>query len=100
MTEIEKINSFDKLEREKLCNLLQCDTSEIDRITKDVNKICKESNSVYDVVLTILQQGNNVREATLIGMLCGKYLGFNQAKEQIEEDIKQKLFDAFNNRRG
>ena len=50
--------------------------------------------------MKILQKGNNIREATLIGILCGKNLGFNQAQEQIEEDIKQKLFDAFNNNRG
>ena len=50
--------------------------------------------------MKILQQGNNVREATLIGLICGKYFGFNHAEEQIEDDIKQKLFDAFNKRRG
>ena len=50
--------------------------------------------------MKILLQGHNVREATLIALMCGKYFGFNQAEEQIEEDIKHKLFDAFNNRRG
>ena len=32
--------------------------------------------------------------------LNGKYFGFNHAEEQIEDDIKQKLIDAFNKRRG
>jgi hypothetical protein len=49
--------------------------------------------------MRILQQGHNLREATLISLICGKYFGYNQAEEQIEEDIKQKLFDEFNNRR-
>ena len=49
--------------------------------------------------MKILQQGHNVREATLISLLCGKYFGFDRAQEKIEEDIKQKLFDAFNNKR-
>ena len=99
MTVINRINTFDKFEKEKLCNLLQCDPSEIDKITRNADKIYEESDSVYDLVLKILQQGYNLREATLIGMLCGKRLGLNQAQEQIEEDIKQRLFDAFNNRR-
>ena len=66
----------------------------------NAEKIYQETDSVYDSVMKILQQGHNVREATLIALMCGKYFGFKQAEEQIEEDIKQKLFDAFNNRRG
>ena len=100
MTEINKINNLDKFETEKLCNLLQCNTLELENIISNAKKISKENDSLYDVVLSILQQGHNVREATLIGILCGKDLGFHQAQEQIEEDIKQKLFDAFNNSRG
>ena len=96
-----KTNSYlDRFEKEKLCLLLECDVSEIDSIIQNTDKIFKDSDSIYDLALKILQQGNNIREATLIGILCGKHLGFNQAQEQIEEDIKQKLLDAFNNNRG
>lgn len=98
MKEINNKNTFDKFEKEKLCNLLECTPSEIDNVKSNADKIFAENDSIYDIVLNILQQGNNVREATLIGILCGQHFGFNQAKEQIEQDIKQKLFDAFNNR--
>ena len=97
MDEINVDTNFDKLEEEKLCNLLQCTSIDIDKITEGVDKIVESSESTYEILLKILQQGNNVREATLIGMLCGKHLGYNEAKDQIEDDIKQKLFDAFNN---
>ena len=92
--------TFNKFEREKLCNLLECSPDDLDKIISSAKHTFKESETVYDSVMRILQQGHNVREATLISLICGKYFGYNQAEEQIEEDIKQKLFDAFNNRRG
>ena len=97
MTDISQTNTFEKYELDKICQLLQCDISDIDKIIDNADKIYKESESVYDIVLKILQQGHNVREATLIAMLCGKHIGFQQAKDEIEQEIKQKLFDAFNN---
>tara|TARA_B100000073_G_C23574901_1_gene509811 strand:+ start:447 stop:749 length:303 start_codon:yes stop_codon:yes gene_type:complete len=97
MTEINIDNSFDKFEKEKLCNLLQCSLSDLEKITEDIDKIVDSSTSTYEILLKILQQGNNIREATFIGILCGKYLGYNEAKDQMEDKIKQKLFDAFNN---
>ena len=99
MNDINFNPDFSKFEKEKLCNLLQCSLFELDEIIENSEKIYKETDSVYDCVMKILQQGNNVREATLIGLICGKYFGFNHAEEKIEEDIKQKLFDAFNKRR-
>ena len=92
--------TFDKFEREKLCNLLECSSDDLDKIISSAKHTFKESETVYDSVMKILQQGYNVREATLISLICGKYFGYNQAEEQIEEDIKQKLFDAFNTKRG
>ena len=92
--------TFDKFEREKLCNLLECSLDDLDKIISSAKNTFKESETVYDSVMKILQQGHNIREATLISLICGKYLGYHQAEEQIEEDIKQKLFDAFNTRRG
>ena len=100
MTDLQYTTKFDKFEREKLCNLLECSSQDLDKIISSAKHTFKESETVYDSVMKILQQGYNVREATLISLICGKYFGYNQAEEQIEEDIKQKLFDAFNNRRG
>ena len=100
MTDFNFNIELDKFEKEKLCNLLECTHSQLDLLVDNAEKIYKETDSVYDSVMKILQQGHNVREAALIALVCGKYFGFNQAEEQIEEDIKQKLFDAFNNRRG
>ena len=100
MTDFNFKNELDKFEKEKLCNLLECNSSQLDVLVDNAEKIFNETDSVYDSVMKILQQGHNVREATLIALMCGKYFGFNLAEEQIEEDIKQKLFDAFNKRRG
>ena len=100
MTDLQYTTNFDKFEREKLCNLLECSSDELDKIISSVKHTFEESETVYDSVMKILQQGHNVREAVLISLICGKYFGYNEAEEQIEEDIKQKLFDAFNSRRG
>ena len=48
-------NYLDRFEKEKLCHLLECDVLEIDNIIQNTDKIFKESNSVYDLVLKILQ---------------------------------------------
>ena len=100
MTDLQYTTKFDKFEREKLCNLLECSSDDLDKIIFSAKNTFKESETVYDSVMQILQQGHNVREATLISLICGKYFGYNQAEEQIEENVKQKLFDAFNNKRG
>ena len=100
MTDLQYITTFDKFEREKLCNLLECSSQDLDKIISSAKHTFNESETVYDSVMRILQQGYNVREATLISLICGKYFGYNQAEEQIEESLKQKLFDAFNNSRG
>ena len=100
MTDFNFNTQLDRFEKEKLCNLLECSLQDLDLLIENAEKIYNETNSVYDSIMKILQQGYNVREATLISLFCGKYFGFNQAEEQIEEDIKQKLFDAFNKRRG
>ena len=98
MTKIDYKLSFTNEEKNKFCNLLQCEISELKDILNMTNKIINESESLYEIEMKILQQGYNVREATLIGVLCGEKLGFFQAQKEMEDDIKQKLFDAFNNR--
>jgi hypothetical protein len=59
--------------------------------------ILQGHNSIYDVFLKILQQGFNIREATLSGIILGQKLGYNTAKIEMEEEIKDKLYNAFKN---
>ncbi len=99
MKKIEINKSFTHFEKEKLCNLLECNIDELNILNEKSSLVFNESKSLYDILLKILQQGNNVREATLIGLLCGKLIGFNEAEERIEEEIKEKLFAAFKNNR-
>ena len=100
MTDLQYTTTFDKFEEEKLCNLLECSSDDLDKLISSAKNTFKESETVYDSVMRILQHGHNLREAILISFICGKYFGYNQAEEQIEESLKQKLFDAFNNSRG
>ena len=48
---------LDKFEKEKLCNLLECTSSQLDLLVDNAEKIYKETDSVYDSVMKILQQG-------------------------------------------
>ena len=50
--------------------------------------------------MNILQKGHNVREASLIAMLIGRLEGYQQAEADMEEDIKEQLFQAFKRNRG
>ena len=47
MKDIKKTNTFEKYELDKICQLLQCDISDVDKIIDNANKIYKESESVY-----------------------------------------------------
>ena len=96
MLNLDDLNQFEK---ERLCNLLECDNTELVRLFDNAKQVFDETKSVYESLLKILQQGNNLREAILIGILCGKHIGFLEAEENIERDIKDKLFDAFKNSR-
>ena len=99
MATIKILDKLSHFEIEKLCNLLQCDENELARLYESAKKVYNGSETIYDRLLKILQQGNNIREATLIGLLCGKLIGFAEAEEKIERDIKDKLFNAFKNNR-
>ena len=61
MTDLQYTTTFDKFEREKLCNLLECSSPDLDKIISSANHTFKESETVYDSVMRILQQGHNVR---------------------------------------
>ena len=91
---MKKINKFEK---EKLLHLLESTEKELDFLTEKSDNILKEDNSIYDVLLKILQQGFNIREATLSGIILGQKLGYNTAKIEMEEEIKDKLYNAFKN---
>mgnify|MGYP001468293448 CR=1 FL=1 len=99
MKTLERFEELSQFEQEKLCNLLECNTMELSQLYENARIVFKETDTLYDALLKILQQGNNVREATFAGILCGKLIGFSEAKIKIERDIKDKLFDAFRNNR-
>ena len=91
------MKNISKFEKEKLLHLLECTEKELDVLSEKSNTILQEDSSIYDVLLKILQQGFNIREATLSGIILGKKLGYNTAKIEIEEEIKDKLYNAFKN---
>ena len=99
MTSIEISKNISQFEKEKLCHLLECNEDELTKFFEKSISVFKQTDTTYDALLKILQQGNNVREATLAGLLCGKLIGFSEAKTKIELDIKDKLFNAFKNNR-
>ena len=49
------------------------------------------------MLLKILQQGHNIREATLAGIIIGEKFGYEKAKIELEDEIKDKLYRAFKN---
>ena len=91
------MKKISKFEKEKLLQLLECTENELDLLTEKSIKTLQENSSIYDVLLKILQQGFNVREATLSGIILGQKLGYNTAKIEMEEEIKDKLYNAFKN---
>ena len=91
------MKNISKFEKEKLLHLLECTEKELDILTENSIDILEEDNSIYDVFLKILQQGLNIREATLSGIILGQKLGYNTAKIEMEEEIKDKLYNAFKN---
>jgi len=46
-----------------------------------------------------LQQGYNIREATLSAIILGEQLGYKKAEIEMEKEIKDKLYRAFKNNR-
>ena len=91
------MQNINKLEKEKLLQLLECSKEELDLLINKSNDILKKSDNNYDILLKILQQGFNIREATLTGIIIGKELGYLNAKSELEEEIKEKLYRAFKN---
>ena len=91
------MKNISKFEKEKLLHLLECTEKELDVLSEKSNTILQEDSGFYDVLLKILQQGFNIREATLSGIILGQKLGYNTAKIEMEEEMKDKLYNAFKN---
>ena len=91
------MKNISRFEKEKLLHLLECTEKELDLLTDKSDAILKEDSGIYDILLKILQQGFNIREATLSGIILGQKLGYNTAKIEMEEEIKDKLYKAFKN---
>ena len=91
------MDNLNKYEKEKLLNLLEYSENEFNVLFEKLNEIITENDNTFDVLLKILQQGLNIREATLLGLYFGQKNGYNKAKLELEDEIKEKLFRAFKN---
>lgn len=94
-----KIKNLSSFEIEKLCNLLECDQQELLELEKHALQISDETEYTYDVMMKILQKGHNLREAIFIAMIIGRKEGYLQAETDMEEEIKEKLYQAFRGNR-
>ena len=93
------MDNLNKYEKEKLLNLLEYSENEFNVLFEKLNEIITEKDNTFDVLLKILQQGLNIREATLLGLYYGQKNGYDKAKSELEDEIKDKLFRAFKNNR-
>ena len=66
------MDNLNKYEKEKLLNLLEYSESDFNVLFKKLNEIIAENDNVFDILLKILQQGLNIREATLLGLYYGQ----------------------------
>ena len=62
-------------------------------------QIADETEHTYDVLMKILQKGHNLREAIFIAMIIGRKEGYLQAEADMEEEIKEKLYQAIRGNR-
>lgn len=91
------MKNISKYEKEKLLQILECSQNELELLTENTMKLIEDECSFYDIFLKILQQGYNIREATLSAMILGEQLGYKKAETEMEEEIKDKLYRAFKN---
>jgi len=91
------MRNISKFEKEKLLHLLECSEEELNNLTEKSNALLEEESSIYDILLKILQQGLNIREAALTAIILGKKIGYDTAKIEMEEEIKDQLYKAFKN---
>ena len=91
------MNNISKYEKEKLLQILECTEEELNLLEKRASNLIQEESSFCDIFLKILQQGYNIREATLSAIILGEKLGYKKAEIEMEEEIKEKLYRAFKN---
>ncbi len=91
------MNNISKYEKEKLLQILECSEKELDVLSEKALKLIDSDYSFCDVFLKILQQGYNIREATLSAILIGEKMGYKRAEIEMEDEIKDKLYRAFKN---
>ena len=91
------MRKINKYEKEKTAQILECSQEELDELMERAHNLLEENSSFYDVFLKILQQGYNIREATLTAIILGEKLGYKKAEVEMEEKIKDKLYRAFKN---
>ena len=94
-----KTQHLSNFEIEKLCHLLECDKHELEEFEKMANQVADETETTYDAMMKILQKGHNLREAIYIAMIIGRKEGYIQAEADMEEEIKDKLYQAFRGNR-
>jgi hypothetical protein len=91
------MNNISKYEKEKLLQILECTEEELNLLEKRASNLIQEESSFCDIFLKILQQGYNIREATLSAIILGEKFGYKKAEIEMEEEIKEKLYRAFKN---
>tara|TARA_B100001778_G_scaffold317180_1_gene304677 strand:- start:33 stop:314 length:282 start_codon:yes stop_codon:yes gene_type:complete len=91
------MRNISKYEKEKIAQILECSQKELDELMERAHNLSEENTSFYDVFLKILQQGYNIREATLSAIVLGERIGYKKAEIEMEEKIKDKLYRAFKN---
>ena len=91
------MDNLNKYEKEKLLNLLEYSEKEFDALFEKLKDTINENDNIFDILLKILQQGLNIREATLLGIYYGQKYVYKKAKLELEDEIKDKLFRAFKN---
>ena len=93
------MKNISKFEKEKLLQLLECSENELEILNKKALELVDGECSFYDLFLKILQQGYNIREATLSAIILGEQLGYKKAEIEMEKEIKDELYRAFKNNR-
>ena len=63
------MNDISKYEKEKILQLLECSEEELKSLTNKSIEILEKGSGTYDMLLKILQEGLNIREATLSGII-------------------------------
>ena len=88
---------MDKFEKQKVTHLLEYSEEELNDFLNNADDFFNGEDYFYDILMKILQQGYNIREVALLAMVVGKKIGYEKAKAELEDEIKDKLYKAFKN---